>query len=238
MTHSDTLYQDASGHIVDFAFDESVVAVFPDMIRRSVPGYEVVVPLTGLIAAEHLRPGDAAYDLGCSLGASTLAMLKQLGDRDVTLHAVDNSQPMIEQAKDLIADQRVRWQMADITDLHLEPCRVVVMNYTLQFVSEDKRIPLLRRIRDAMLPGGVLLISEKVRYADEAKQAFYRGLHERYKAANGYTEMEIAGKRTALENVMHPDTEDTHRERFAKAGFSQVDTWFCCMNWAAFLVRP
>lgn len=238
MTERDTIYRERSGQIVDFAFDSSVVAVFPDMIRRSVPGYEVVVPLTGLIAAEHMSRGDLAYDLGCSLGASSLALLRQIGDTEVTINAIDSSEAMLREAKQLNDDERVRWQLADITGVSFEPCRVVLMNYTLQFVPAAERLALLKRIRAALHPDGVLLIAEKICFDDTDRQALYKRLHERYKAANGYSEMEIAGKRTALEKVMQPDSEDTHRGRFTEAGFSQVDTWFRCMNWASFLVRP
>ena len=43
----DRVYSDQQEHIVDFAFTEEVAAVFPDMIRRSVMGYETMVPVTG-----------------------------------------------------------------------------------------------------------------------------------------------------------------------------------------------
>ncbi|MEC8045911.1 MAG: carboxy-S-adenosyl-L-methionine synthase CmoA, partial [Pseudomonadota bacterium] len=92
----DRIFNTKRAHIVDFAFDENVVAVFPDMIRRSVPGYETVVPLTGLMAARHLQHGDTAYDLGCSLGATTLAILQQVHHDDVRVIGVDNAPAMIE----------------------------------------------------------------------------------------------------------------------------------------------
>ena len=95
----DRIFNTKRAHIVDFAFDENVVAVFPDMIRRSVPGYETVVPLTGLMAARHLQHGDTAYDLGCSLGATTLAILQQVHHDDVRVIGVDNAPAMIEQAQ-------------------------------------------------------------------------------------------------------------------------------------------
>ena len=47
----DNVYVEKQQHIVDFAFNKDVVTVFPDMIRRSVPGYETIIPMTGLIAA-------------------------------------------------------------------------------------------------------------------------------------------------------------------------------------------
>lgn len=43
----DTLYAETPAAPGSFRFDEAVVSVFPDMIRRSVPGYEPASPLRG-----------------------------------------------------------------------------------------------------------------------------------------------------------------------------------------------
>ena len=48
----DRLYAEPLSDVEAFVFDEKVAAVFPDMIRRSVPGYGSVIALTGIIADE------------------------------------------------------------------------------------------------------------------------------------------------------------------------------------------
>jgi tRNA (cmo5U34)-methyltransferase len=241
MTTEDRVYGRAREHIVDFAFDETVAAVFPDMIRRSVPGYETVVPITGLLAARELRRARAAgraYDLGCSLGATALATLRQLGDAPCTLTAVDSAPAMIERARTLVVDARVEFVCADIRALELAPCRVVTLNYVLQFLPPEDRPAMLRRIRAALAPDGLLIVSEKIRFDDPAVQRDYEAAHMDYKRANGYSELEISQKRTALENVMVIDTEEQHRERLREAGFRRVRKWYQCLNWAAFEARP
>ena len=60
--------------VVDFRFDEEVAAVFPDMIERSVPGYGTVVGICAVLAKRFSQEGSHLYDLGCSLGATSLAM--------------------------------------------------------------------------------------------------------------------------------------------------------------------
>ena len=70
----DRLYAEPQSDVEAFVFDGRVAAVFPDMIRRSVPGYGTVIAMTGVIAARYHQPGTAIYDLGCSQGASTLSM--------------------------------------------------------------------------------------------------------------------------------------------------------------------
>ena len=75
-TSRDTLFSTLSSDIEAFRFDERVTRVFADMIRRSVPGYATVIAMTGVLGAEHTQPHSRVYDLGCSLGASALAMRK------------------------------------------------------------------------------------------------------------------------------------------------------------------
>lgn len=239
---SDRLYTDPARQLVDFAFDDAVAAVFPDMIRRSVPGYETVIPLTGLMAARHAvrsaQDGRVIYDLGCSLGATTLAVLRPLGDRPARLVAVDNAPSMIERARQAIDDPRVQFELADIRAMAFEPASVVLLNYVLQFVPPDQRLALLVRIRAALAPEGLLIVSGKIRFEDPAEQAFHEAVHLDFKRANGYSELEISGKRSALENVMIVDTEADHRRLFAAAGFGTVRKWYQCLNWASFAVEP
>jgi len=238
----DQLFLDPARQLVDFAFDETVAAVFPDMIRRSVPGYETVVPMTGLLAARHASSpagaGRCIYDLGCSLGATTLAVLRQLGERPAEIIAVDNAGAMIERARQQISDARVTFVQADLRDVPLQRAGVVILNYVLQFVPPGDRLALLQRIRQALAPDGLLIVAEKVRFDDPDDQAFYEAVHLDFKRANGYRELEISGKRNALERVMIIDTETQHRQRFAEAGFGTVRKWYQCLNWASFLVTP
>ncbi|MGA1372269.1 MAG: carboxy-S-adenosyl-L-methionine synthase CmoA [Pseudomonadales bacterium] len=236
----DRLFADPGRALVDFAFDTDVVAVFPDMIRRSVPGYETVIPLTALFAATRVRAGAGlrVYDLGCSLGASSLAVAERLGDNHAEIIAVDNSPAMIDRGRALIADPRVRFMLADITTLTLHPCGAVLLNYVLQFVPPDSRLTLLRRIRAALNPGGCLIVSGKIRADDADEQAFFETAHLDFKRANGYSELEISGKRSALEQVMIVATEEEHRALFRAAGFSTVRKWYQCLNWASFIVEP
>lgn len=235
-TERDRLFAERKD-LVDFAFDTRVAEVFPDMIRRSVPGYEVVVPLTGLIAAKHLSAGARCYDLGCSLGAATHAVLRAVGDMPCEIVAVDNSAAMLEKARSLAAaagvDERIRWVRADIRDVPLEDAAAVVLNYTLQFLPPPDRLPLLRRIRAALTNAGVLAVAEKLAASD-----YWQDLHLRFKRANGYSDLEIAQKRDALENVMRVDSEEAHLERLRGAGFARAAVWFRCLNWGAFLAWP
>jgi len=229
----DRLY-DAPRDIVDFAFDDSVAAVFPDMIRRSVPGYETVVALSGLIAKRHLRPGGRCYDLGCSLGATTLAVLRAVGTAPCRIVAVDDSRAMIDRARAALAgEDRVHWVHGDIRDVSFKRADAVILNYTLQFLPPDDRLPLLRRVRECLSENGVVVVSEKL-----VAPGYEQDLHIEFKRANGYSELEISQKRAALENVMRIDTATDHLARLREAGFGAAEMWFRCLNWASFVAWP
>ena len=70
-SNRDKLFSKPLGKVPKFVFDRSVVDVFPDMIQRSVPGYQTIINHTGELADRFVKENSHCYDLGCSLGAST-----------------------------------------------------------------------------------------------------------------------------------------------------------------------
>ena len=235
----DTLYSVAHEPLAEFAFDARVAAVFPDMIRRSVPGYATTIGLLGLIAGEYAQADSHIYDLGCSLGATTLAMRRRLNQPGCRIIAVDNAAAMVERCREHVeadnAPAPVDVVCADIRDVPIENASVVAMTFTLQFIAPEQRLALLQRIHTGLRPGGVLLLSEKLAFADHTEHALLQRLHLAFKRANGYSELEISQKRAALENVLIPETEEQHRQRLLTAGFSQVHPWFQAFNFGSFI---
>ena len=263
MKEQDRIYRDPTRPVEGFAFSQAVAAVFPDMIRRSVPAYETVVDLAALLAARRLAgmarhgtdesrcankrrekrtggpapgpPPPLALDLGCSLGATALALLRHLGDLPCRIVAVDNSPPMLARAAELATDPRVEFRLQDLRETDANGAQAVLMNYALQFIPPEDRLNLLARLRQQMAPGGQLILSEKIAFEDAEDQAFFDAAHLAFKRANGYSELEIARKRAALEKAMIVDSEAMHLERLQAAGFASAKTWFRCLNWASFL---
>ncbi len=235
----DTLYANRHDHLVDFEFNEDVARVFPDMIRRSVPGYGTLITLIGLLAEQYAQPNTLLYDLGSSLGAATLAMGRRLPHHDCRIIAVDNSMAMVERCRNNIAEElspvAVDVVCADICQQVIENASVVVLNFTLQFLSPEDRLALLSNIYKGLVPGGVLLLSEKIIFENPQEQALQNDLHLSFKRANGYSEMEISQKRTALERVLIPESLEQHQTRLTAAGFSHQQQWFQCFNFVSLL---
>lgn len=225
----DTLYADPQARVEPFTFDEQVAAVFPDMIRRSVPGYELILQALPWLAARVVQPGTHVYDLGCSLGAGSQAVRRGVRGEGCRIIAVDTSEAMIRRAGEWLGSFRsnvpVELVQSDVLDVPIEHASLVLLNFTLQFIPLERRLELLRRIRVGMRPGGVLLLSEKIAFEDERMEHLITELHHDFKRAQGYSELEIAQKRQALENVLVPETLETHRARLHEAGFVSCETW-------------
>lgn len=235
----DAIYAAPQEKIVDFEFNEDVARVFPDMIRRSVPGYSTLITMLGLLAQEYAQANSNVYDLGCSLGAASLSMRRRIPHHDCRIIAVDNSEAMLQQCSENIADDispiACDVLCVDIRDLVIERASVVVLNFTLQFLPPEERQALLENIYNGLLPGGVLVLSEKIIFNNADEAALQDKLHLGFKKANGYSELEISQKRSALENFLIPESLLLHHERLEQIGFQQSITWFQCFNFASIL---
>lgn len=236
---TDRIFANPLAAIEDFRFDDSVVAVFPDMIKRSVPGYQAIINMIGELAERYAQAGSVCYDLGSSLGAATLAMRRRIKHENCRIISVDNSASMVKRAEEILQQDQgtlpVELRCEDITQTEIRDASVVVLNFTLQFIPVAERNELIKRIYDGLLPGGVLILSEKVCFDDPQYQNLMTELHHNFKRANGYSELEIAQKRSALENVLLPESLATHQKRFKAAGFASSDVWFQCLNFASML---
>jgi len=244
---TDRIYQTDQGDVANFAFDGAVARVFPDMIKRSVPGYAETVAMSGVIAARYAQPQTNLYDLGCSLGAVTLAMRHGVAAkaalRDCRIIGIDNSASMLERAAHYVALDESDFQgnevaveliCDDICQYPLDNASLTALNFVLQFIAVEQRLALLRRIADATVAGGALILSEKICF-DDQEQQLQTELHHDFKRANGYSDLEIAQKRAAIENVLIPESESVHIERLKAAGFSKVIRWYQCFNFVSFL---
>ncbi|EKO3395289.1 carboxy-S-adenosyl-L-methionine synthase CmoA [Vibrio fluvialis] len=237
MSNKDTIFSAPIDKIGDFTFDERVVEVFPDMIQRSVPGYANIISAIGMLAERFAKPHSNLYDLGCSLGAATLSMRRNIKQEGCKIIGVDNSAAMVERCKLHVnayrSDTPVEIIEADIRNIDIKNASVVVLNFTLQFLSPEDRYTLLEKIYAGLRPGGILILSEKFVFENQIANELLIDLHHDFKRANGYSELEISQKRSAIENVMRPDSVETHKARFEQLGFSSYEVWFQCFNFGS-----
>jgi tRNA (cmo5U34)-methyltransferase len=238
MMSKDEIYASDDADSRPFEFNENVAKVFPDMLRRSIPGYDASIEAIGWLASRYVRKNTRCYDLGCSLGAAAEAIRDNVAETGVQIVAVDSAPAMVERCRQRLAargredDSRPKVEVvaADVREVAIENASMVVMNYTLQFLPPGAREPMIRAIAQGVNEGGVLFLSEKVVHEDEVIERLLVDLHHQYKRRNAYSELEISRKRAALENVLIPERVETHRRRLTGAGFRHVGVLLQYLN--------
>lgn len=126
------------------------------MIQRSVPGYSNIISMIGMLAERFVQPGTQVYDLGCSLGAATLSVRRNLHHDGCKIIAVDNSPAMVERCRRHLdaykAPTPVDVIEGDIRNVEIKNASMVVLNFTLQFLEPDDRQLLLDKIYQGSIP--------------------------------------------------------------------------------------
>lgn len=235
----DKLFSKPLDSIADFVFDQSVADVFQDMVERSIPGYQTIINHTGELADRFVQPNTNCYDLGCSLGASTLAIRERTESRGASIYAIDNSEAMLAKCATVLASKesntRTHLENANICDIEITNASLVVMNFTLQFIPLEQRSQLMHKIYQGLNKGGCLVISEKLHFEPHSLNQLLSQLHHQFKREQGYSDLEISQKRDSIENVLLPETLEAHIGRLKSCGFSTVSPWFQCFNFGSLI---
>jgi len=234
-SNKDRVFAKPLSDVKAFEFNEDVTRVFQDMITRSVPGYELLLQMIALYASVFVRDKSNIYDLGCSLGEVSRLIAEQTRKLDCAIIAVDNSPSMIRKCQQLGDSGNIDWRCDDIQNIEISNASMVVLNLTLLFIDRDQRQSLITGIARGLNEGGVLVLSEKVLLDPELENQRMVQLHQAFKKMRGYSDLEISQKRTALENVLLPDSQAMHQRRLKQAGFSEVYECFRCFNFVSYL---
>ena len=234
----DTLYN-TTAPVEKFEFNEQVADVFDDMLDRSVPFYKQVIEMTAEILGHSLVAGDTVYDLGCSTGTTLLYLARMPDNSKFNFIGVGNSEAMLDKAlrkaQMFSMADRIVFRAQDITRIDFSGAGGVILNYTLQFIKPSVRLEFLRNIHGGLRNGGVLILSEKVTSEDKGFNDQFQDSYHQFKKKRGYSELEIAKKREALENVLIPLSSSKNKEMLLQAGFSRVETFFQWFNFVSYV---
>jgi tRNA (cmo5U34)-methyltransferase len=235
----DDIFKDKRDLVENFDFGQETARVFDDMLDRSVPFYAEVQRMMGEIAADFAVAGSKIYDLGCSTGA-TLALLDRAVAPGVEFVGVDSSPEMLQKAREkLDAIGFARPHELVCQDINqgatIENASVVILNLTLQFVRPLYRDRLIANIAQGMNEGGCLILVEKVIGQNSLLNRLFIKYYYDFKKRNGYSEMEIAQKREALENVLIPYHFEENVELLLRNGFKACEVFFRWYNFCGML---
>jgi tRNA (cmo5U34)-methyltransferase len=234
----DTLFEKKAS-AEKFEFNERVADVFDDMLDRSVPFYKQVIEMTAEILGRSLRAGDTVYDLGCSTGTTLLTLAAKLETENIRFVGIDNSKAMLDKAirkaEMFSMAGRIDFLEMDITQADLSGAGGIMLNYTLQFINPSIRVQFLKNVYNGLRNNGILVLSEKVVSRDKSFEQQFLDSYHQFKRRKGYSELEIANKREALENVLIPLTVQENCDLLMQAGFSRVEPFFQWFNFVSII---
>ena len=235
----DKLFRRRRSAAKDFHFGKETAAVFDDMLDRSVPFYAEAQRMIAEIASDFATEGSNLYDLGCSTG-TTLLRLDAVAPKDVRFIGVDSSQEMLDKAREKLKRFKVKRDCelvcADLNrGVPIRNASMVIMNLTLQFIRPLYRHQLIRSVAAGMREQGCLVLLEKVLPRDSTLNRLFIKYYYAFKQRQGYSKLEIAQKREALENVLVPYRLEENQELLLSSGFSQCDVFFKWYNFCGMI---
>jgi len=225
--------------VADFNFGSAVASVFDDMLDRSVPFYQEMQRMIGEMAADFAGVGTNIYDLGCSTG-NTLLNLDAHVASGVKFIGIDYSEEMLKRCRQKLTENHIQHDCDLVcSDLNhgvaVHNASMVLMVLTLQFVRPLYRDVLIKTIHRGLNDNGCLILVEKVLGEDSIFNRLFIKYYYELKKRHGYSDLEIAKKREALENVLIPYKLMENREMLLRAGFRYCDVFFKWYNFCGII---
>lgn len=235
----DEVFKDKAVTAADFSFNKEVATVFDDMVSRSVPFYEEMQRMVSELAQAHAKKGSKVYDLGCSTGTTLLLMDKMIPE-DIELVGIDESAEMIQRCRDKFQSfhlrRNIELQVADlVAEKPVQNASVAIMLLVLQFIRPVNRLPLVKQIYQGMNEAGTFILVEKIITEEKSFNREYIDYYYAFKRRNNYSELEIAQKREALENVLIPYKTSENINLLREAGFAEVEVFFRWYNFTGII---
>lgn len=237
--NKDQVFKEQTEKMEDFKFSATVANVFDDMVHRSVPCYGEIQRMIAELAADYAKQGADVYDLGCATGATLIGMNATIDD-DIRFIGLDDSPEMLDKCLSKLeaADfaRTIELRVADLNQsIRMSNASVAILCLTLQFVRPINRGKLLKSIFDGLNSGGALILVEKILAEDSAFNRDFIKHYYNYKRRNHYSELEIAQKREALENILIPYKLSENIALLLDTGFASCEVFFKWYNFAGLI---
>jgi tRNA (cmo5U34)-methyltransferase len=224
-----------------WTFDAEVTDVFEDMLKRSIPQYDVMRQAVFHLACSFLDKYDDGWvvDLGCSRGDTLAPLVEKYGER-LRYFGCDVSKPMLEACR-LRFEALIEHEVVRIASLDLRreypgvPARVTTAVLCLQFIPLEYRQRLVGEAYRQTLPGGAFIIVEKVLGNSASLNDLMTAEYLAMKSRNDYTQEQIDRKRLSLEGVLVPVTSRWNEELLRQAGFRDIDCFWRWMNFSGWV---
>lgn len=239
-THAST--PEPTDHVLPegkWSFDADVTHIFENMLVRSIPQYEVMRRAVFELGSDFVKEKTDIVDLGSARGEALAPFVDRFGAYNRFI-GIEISPPMLQAARARF-EGYIQRGIVEIRQMDLRReypaclASLTLAVLVVQFTPIEYRLRLMREIYRHTLPGGALILVEKVLGNSADLDAELVKRYYALKADNGYSAEEIERKRLSLEGVLVPVTAKWNEELLNMAGFEQVDCFWRWMNFAGWV---
>ena len=210
---------------------------FDRHISASIPGYKRLTEIVCDLSPRFVQDGTEVIDAGCSTGRLLRAIRRRNEEarpavRYVGLDVERSFAPHWKNARNL------RFEHSDARRYPFSDTSLTCSIFTLQFIPEPDKLPLLHRIHNGLVPGGALILAEKLLAVTPMMQDAITFPYYDGKLRRGFNAQHILDKERSLRGVMTCWTLDELVGKLRRVGFGPVQIiWGDCLFTAFVAVR-
>lgn len=216
--------EEKNNQIEKFSFD--TIEDFDNHIDLSIQNYSGLIEHIKNISTYFIKEDTIVYDIGCSTG-NLMKVLKKHNDIPVKYVGIDKATNLTEGNEDIIN--------MDLNDWKADEFSFGASLFTLQFLPIRLRKQVLKQMHDNLMPGGAIIVSEKIFMENGFVQDLLNFSHYDFKRKS-FESHEILNKQVDLRYIMKPLTEQQNINMFKESGFSQVQSFWQSLHFKAWIL--
>ena len=198
--------------MVDFTFAHREEG-FDEHIDKSIRGYQDLLSDIVSLSRYFVEKETNVYDIGCSTGKLTEAMLKKNQDiEDVHYYGIEVADGFVGDMKSreikLNSDyswNKIKFLHEDVRDSMISNASLITSVFTLQFMSMRDRLPMIKKVYNGLNEGGAFIFAEKTICENAKFQEMITFNFYDYKR-KFFDTKDIMDKEQTLRNIMKPNT--------------------------------
>lgn len=208
----------------DFSFKKHATN-FDVHIKASIRGLEHLRDDCVSFSQYFIQKNSTVLDIGCSSGELLQAVRQYNLKRYANIQYVGlDIEKGFKRQWSKRQKPNLRFKHADAqTFKGYRKLSVVYSLFTLQFLPETDRLPLVKKIYEGLMPGGAFILSEKVLAKNSKFQDMLWGTYYDFKCRS-FSEKEILDKERSIRDQMHLWSEFKLFEMLRSAGFTSAYT--------------
>jgi tRNA (cmo5U34)-methyltransferase len=191
----------------DWSF-EGFANDFDSHVREQLPWYELVTESVAYIARNYLPTYGLIYDIGCSTGNMSKALLPLIDERTGTILALDNDDSMVKAYQHNIIHNRIGVLQSKAEDYEYDEFDVAIVFLTAMFLPVEKQSNLIDKLYGKLKTGGAIIIVDKVCEEDGYFSTVMKRLTMYWKLKNGAHPEDIINKELSLSGIQRPLNAD------------------------------